>query len=344
MLEKVLDIRNLSTSFFASEGEVKAVRNVSFFVRSGEALGIIGESGCGKSTTALSIMQLLPKSAKIVDGQIIFEDENILALNENDMRKIRGNKMAMIYQDPMTALNPVLTIGEQLIETIFAHDSKISSREAYQKALNYLKMVKMPLAEERIKQYPMELSGGMRQRVVIAMSMLNDPEVLIADEPTTALDVTIQAQILHLIRQIQHKRQKAIILISHDLGVVAELCTRVLVMYGGSIIEEGTIEDIFDHPSHPYTKGLLNSLPYMDDEDIKETLQPIPGSPPRLFSTFRGCPFAPRCKFGIKLCLHYMPDQVDLSESQKVTCFLHYPSLRKDQMILKRQQFERGVS
>ncbi len=329
MLEKVLDIRNLSTSFFTPDGELRAVRNVSFFVRSGEALGIIGESGCGKSTTVLSIMQLLPGSAKIVEGQILFGNENILALNEEGMRKIRGKKMSMIYQDPMTALNPVLKIGEQLVETIFAHESKISNREAYQKALNYLKLVKMSMAEERFNQYPMQLSGGMRQRVVIAMSMLNDPEILIADEPTTALDVTIQAQILHLMRQIQHERQKAIILISHDLGVVAELCSRVLVMYGGNIIEEGTIEDIFDHPSHPYTEGLLNSLPYIDGEKIKETLEPIPGSPPRLFSTFRGCPFSPRCKFGMKLCLHYMPDEVIISESQKVSCFLYYPFLRE---------------
>ncbi len=326
-MRKMLQVRNLSTSFITSQGETKAVKKISFNVERGEALGIIGESGCGKTTAALSIMRLLPSSGKITDGEVIFENQDILKLRSKDIRRIRGNRISMIYQDPMTALNPVLRIKEQLIETILSHDSKISRIVAYQRALHQLKMVKIPSAEEKINQYPMQLSGGMRQRVVIAMSLLNNPEILIADEPTTALDVTIQAQILDLMRQIQREMRKAIILITHDLGVVAEFCTRVIVMYSGIIVEEGTIEDIFYRPLHPYTIGLLNSLPYMDGDKIKGSLEPIPGSPPSPLQKLAGCPFAPRCKSGMKLCLRHMPDEVGISEFQKVKCFLYYPGV-----------------
>lgn len=327
-MRKMLQIRNLSTSFITSQVEIEAVKNISFGVKRGEALGIIGESGCGKTTTALSIMRLLPSSGKITDGKVIFENQDMLKLSRKDIRRIIGNKISMIYQDPMTALNPVLKIKEQLVETILSHGSRISRREAYQRALHYLKRVKIPSAEEKMNQYPMQLSGGMRQRVVIAMSLLNNPEILIADEPTTALDVTIQAQILDLMRQIQREMEKAIILITHDLGVVAEFCTRVIVMYSGIIVEEGTIEDIFYRPLHPYTMGLLNSLPYMEGDYIKGSLEPIPGNPPSPLQKSPGCPFAPRCKFGMKLCLLHMPDEVGASEFQKAKCFLYYPGVK----------------
>ncbi len=321
-MENLFKINNLKTSFFTHFGEVKAIDGVSMYLNKGETLGIVGESGSGKSVTMLSVMKLLPDSAKIVSGDIVFDGQNLVGLNEKQMETIRGNKIGMIFQDPMTSLNPVFTIGNQIVETIMEH-KKISKKEAEKNSLEILNLVSIPDPIKRMKQYPHELSGGMRQRVMIAIAICCNPKLLIADEPTTALDVTIQAQILDLMKDLRKKINMSIILITHDLGVVADICDRINVMYAGGIIEKGTIRDIFYNPKHPYTIGLLNSVPNPKNL-IKEKLVPIKGQPPDLLKPPKGCTFAPRCKYTMNICLKNRPPFFNVGDGHEACCFLNH--------------------
>lgn len=305
MARKLLSVRNLKTSFFTHVGEVKAVRGISFDVNEGEVLGIVGESGSGKSVTSLSIMGLLQYPGRVVDGEILLNGEDILTYSKNQMRKVRGKEIAMIFQDPMTSLNPVYTIGNQIMEMILEHE-KMSRREARARAIEMLKLVGIPAAEKRIDSYPHEFSGGMRQRVMIALALSCNPKLLIADEPTTALDVTIQAQILNLIKSLNKQFGMTTMLITHDLGVVATVCDKVAVMYGGLIMEYGTADEIFYHPRHPYTMGLLGSIPHVDGGE-KRRLIPIDGTPPDLINPPKGCPFSTRCKYCMNVCTQEQP-------------------------------------
>lgn len=305
MARKFLSVRNLKTSFFTHVGEVKAVRGISFDVNEGEVLGIVGESGSGKSVTSLSIMGLLQYPGRVVDGEILLNGEDILTYSKNQMRRVRGKEIAMIFQDPMTSLNPVYTIGNQIMEMILEHE-KMSRREARARAIEMLKLVGIPAAEKRIDSYPHEFSGGMRQRVMIALALSCNPKLLIADEPTTALDVTIQAQILNLIKKLNRQFGMTTMLITHDLGVVATVCDKVAVMYGGLIMEYGTVDEIFYHPRHPYTMGLLGSIPHVDGGE-KRRLIPIDGTPPDLINPPKGCPFSTRCKYCMNVCTREQP-------------------------------------
>ena len=319
-MSKVLSVKDLHVSFTTYGGEVKAVRGVSFDLHKGETLAIVGESGCGKSVTSQSIMRLIPNPpGKVTGGRILFKGRDLLKVTEPQMRKVRGADISMIFQDPMTALNPTLTIGEQIMEGILQHND-VSKKEAKQKAIDMLKLVSIPNPEERLKQYPHQFSGGMRQRIVIAMSLVCEPDVLIADEPTTALDVTIQAQILELFKEIQKKTGVSIILITHDLGVVAQVADRIAVMYAGKIVEEGNRREIFYHSQHPYTQGLLRSVPRLDLDG--EDLIPIPGSPPDLFSPPVGCPFVPRCEKAMEVCDRVYPVKTQLTNEHHVDCWL----------------------
>ena len=305
MARKLLSVRDLKTSFFTHVGEVKAVRGISFDVNEGEVLGIVGESGSGKSVTSLSIMGLLQYPGQVVDGEILLNGEDILTYSKDQMRKVRGKEIAMIFQDPMTSLNPVYTIGNQVMEMILEHE-KMSRREARARAIEMLKLVGIPAAEKRIDSYPHEFSGGMRQRVMIALALSCNPKLLIADEPTTALDVTIQAQILSLIKSLNKQFGMTTMLITHDLGVVATVCDKVAVMYGGLIMEYGTVDEIFYHPRHPYTMGLLGSIPHVDGGE-KRRLIPIDGTPPDLINPPKGCPFSTRCKYCMNVCTREQP-------------------------------------
>ena len=305
MARKLLSVRDLKTSFFTHVGEVKAVRGISFDVNEGEVLGIVGESGSGKSVTSLSIMGLLQYPGRVVDGEILLNGEDILTYSKDQMRKVRGKEIAMIFQDPMTSLNPVYTIGNQIMEMILEHE-KMSRREARARAIEMLKLVGIPAAEKRIDSYPHEFSGGMRQRVMIALALSCNPKLLIADEPTTALDVTIQAQILSLIKSLNKQFGMTTMLITHDLGVVATVCDKVAVMYGGLIMEYGTADEIFYHPRHPYTMGLLGSIPHVDGGE-KRRLIPIDGTPPDLINPPKGCPFSTRCKYCMNVCTQEQP-------------------------------------
>lgn len=305
MARKLLSVRDLKTSFFTHVGEVKAVRGVSFDVNEGEVLGIVGESGSGKSVTSLSIMGLLQYPGRVVDGEILLNGEDILTYSKDQMRKVRGKEIAMIFQDPMTSLNPVYTIGNQVMEMILEHE-KMTKREARARAIEMLKLVGIPAAEKRIDSYPHEFSGGMRQRVMIALALSCNPKLLIADEPTTALDVTIQAQILSLIKSLNKQFGMTTMLITHDLGVVATVCDKVAVMYGGLIMEYGTVDEIFYHPRHPYTMGLLGSIPHVDGGE-KRRLIPIDGTPPDLINPPKGCPFSTRCKYCMNVCTREQP-------------------------------------
>ncbi|KON89691.1 peptide ABC transporter ATP-binding protein [Sporosarcina globispora] len=319
----VLDVKQLRTSFFSSDGEVPAVDDISFTVNKGEILGIVGESGCGKSVTSLSIMKLIPQPpGKIVGGQILLDGEDLVNASEKRMREIRGNEVAMIFQEPMTSLNPLFTIGDQLIEGIKLH-KKLNKKTAIQQAVEMLKLVGLPRAEQIMKEYPHQLSGGMRQRVMIAMALSCHPRLLIADEPTTALDVTIQAQILSLMKDLNEKLDTAIIMITHDLGVVAEVCERVIVMYAGKIVEEAPVEEIFKNPKHPYTRGLLQSVP--DVREKKERLYSIPGNVPKPGSIKTGCRFAARCEYVHDRCMTESPPLYNVEEAERhtVRCFLH---------------------
>ncbi|BCB02775.1 ABC transporter ATP-binding protein [Bacillus sp. KH172YL63] len=316
----LLQVEDLRTSFFTDDGEVPAVDGVSFHVNEGEVLGVVGESGCGKSVTSLSIMGLIPKPpGKIVGGKILYKDEDLTQASEKRMRDIRGNDIAMIFQEPMTSLNPVFTIGDQLTEAIRIH-TKVGKKQAREKAVDIMKMVGLPRAEELIKEYPHQLSGGMRQRVMIAMAMVCDPRVLIADEPTTALDVTIQAQILKLMKRLNKELNTAVLLITHDLGVVAETCERVVVMYSGKVVEEGSVDEIFKNPQHPYTKGLIKSVP---DMRIKQQrLHSIQGNVPKPGSIKTGCRFAARCESAFDRCLVETPELYETSQGHCTRCFL----------------------
>ena len=305
MARKLLSVRDLKTSFFTHVGEVKAVRGISFDVNEGEVLGIVGESGSGKSVTSLSIMGLLQYPGRVVDGEILLNGEDILTYSKDQMRKVRGKEIAMIFQDPMTSLNPVYTIGNQVMEMILEHE-KMTKREARARAIEMLKLVGIPAAEKRIDSYPHEFSGGMRQRVMIALALSCNPKLLIADEPTTALDVTIQAQILSLIKSLNKQFGMTTMLITHDLGVVATVCDKVAVMYGGLIMEYGTVDEIFYHPRHPYTMGLLGSIPHVDGGE-KRRLIPIDGTPPDLINPPKGCPFSTRCKYCMNVCTREQP-------------------------------------
>ena len=300
MSTELLNVKNLKTSFFTHVGEVKSVRGISFKLNHGEVLGIVGESGSGKSVTSLSIMGLLQYPGRVVGGEIEFNGENILEYSKTKMKTLRGNDIAMIFQDPMTSLNPVYTVGNQIIEMIQAHE-KMSKAQARERAIEMLRMVGIPSPEKRIDNYPHEFSGGMRQRAMIAMALACKPKLLIADEPTTALDVTIQAQILNLIKELNQKLDMTTILITHDLGVVATLCNRIAVMYGGLIMEEGSAEEIFYNPTHPYTMGLLDSIPSVNGGN-SERLKPIPGTPPNLINPPKGCPFSTRCAHCMNIC------------------------------------------
>ncbi len=322
-MEKILEVRDLHTSFFTHVGEVKAVRGVNIDIYKGEAVGIVGESGCGKSVTSLSIMGLVPFPGKIIKGEIYFNGEDLLKKSEKEMQKIRGNRISMVFQDPMTSLNPVYTVGDQLIEPLKVH-KKINSKEARKQAIELLKAVGIPDPERRLEQYPHEFSGGMRQRVMIAMALACQPELMIADEPTTALDVTIQAQILELLKQLRAEYNMSIMLITHDLGIVADLCSRVIVMYAGIIIEEGTTREIFYEPKHPYTWGLLKSVPRINMLS-KRRLVPIEGQPPDLLNPPKGCPFMPRCRYAMEVCREYCPGLYSVSETHRAACWLLDP-------------------
>lgn len=319
-MEKVLEVKDLHVTFTTYGGEVQAVRGVTFDLYKGETLAIVGESGCGKSVTSQSIMRLIPSPpGRIADGAVLFKGKDLTKLKESEMRNIRGADISMIFQDPMTALNPTITIGEQIIEGIMQHEP-ISRQDARKKALEMLNLVGIPNPFERLKHYPHQFSGGMRQRIVIAMALVCSPEVLIADEPTTALDVTIQAQILDLFKDIQKKTGVSIIIITHDLGVVAQVADRIAVMYAGKIVEAGERREIFYNPQHPYTKGLLNSVPRLDLDGAD--LVPIGGSPPDLFAPPAGCPFAARCGFAMEVCDRVYPYKTHISRDHHVDCWL----------------------
>ena len=319
--ENVLEVKDLHTSFFTDSGEVQAVNGVSFNLGRGKILGVVGESGSGKSVTAYSIMQILASTGKVVKGEILFNGENILNYNKKQMDEFRGEKCSIIFQDPMTSLNPTFTVGWQLREALRLHTQYKTRSAANRRAVELLEMAGVNEPESRIRQYPFELSGGMRQRVMIAMALACEPDILIADEPTTALDVTIQAQILELMKDLQKKLGMAIILVTHDLGVIASMCDEIIVMYGGRVCERGTADDIFYHPCHEYTKGLLRSIPNVDN--MKEKLVPIGGSPINMLAMPKGCAFCPRCENALKICLDQEPEELQMPDGHYAACWLN---------------------
>ena len=319
-MSRLLEVTDLHTSFFTPAGEVKAVNGVSFFLDRGKVLGIVGESGSGKSVTAYSIMQILAGTGKIVSGSIKLDGQELVNAGEKVMKDVRGNKVSIIFQDPMTSLNPTYTIGHQLMEAILLHTNR-NRKQAWDRAVEMLRLVNVNEPEKRMKQYPYEFSGGMRQRVMIAMALACEPDILIADEPTTALDVTIQAQILELMKSLQDELGMAIIMITHDLGVVAQLCDEVIVMYAGSICESGTADEIFYNPKHEYTKGLMRSIPTADT--VGSRLQPITGTPIDLLNMPAGCPFAPRCDNAMKICLTQRCPRMLINEDHAAACWMN---------------------
>ena len=316
----LLEVNHLQTSFFTDAGEVKAVNDVSFSLDRGKVLGIVGESGSGKSVTAYSIMQILAGTGKIIGGSIKLDGQELVGAGEKVMKTVRGNKISIIFQDPMTSLNPTYTIGHQLMEAIMLHTNR-NRKQAKERAIEMLRLVNVNEPEKRMKQYPYELSGGMRQRVMIAMALACEPDILIADEPTTALDVTIQAQILELMGNLQEELGMAIIMITHDLGVVAQMCDEVIVMYAGSICEQGTADEIFYNPCHEYTKGLMRSIPTADTAGTK--LQPITGTPIDLLNMPAGCPFAPRCDNAMKICIHQRAERMQINDDHAAACWMN---------------------
>ncbi|WP_163101169.1 ABC transporter ATP-binding protein [Peribacillus alkalitolerans] len=320
MSDVILEVNHLQTNFYTESGVVKAVNDVSFTIREGETVCIVGESGCGKSITALSVMQLIPENGKVEGGEVNFAGRNLLKLNKKDMRRLRGNEIGMIFQEPMTSLNPVFTIGEQMIEPLQEH-LLLSKKDAYKKSMELITMLGIPNAEKIINMYPHELSGGMLQRIMIAIAISCNPKIIIADEPTTALDVTIQAQILDLLRDIKKEINTSILMITHDLGVVAEMADYVVVMYAGKVVEEGTVLEIFSNPKHPYTKGLLKAKPVIGER--KDRLYTIAGQVPNLVNLKEGCYFADRCEYATDICRTKQPVFTKSSNSHKVACWLY---------------------
>lgn len=331
MGEYLVDVKNERLSFFTPAGEVKALNDVSIHLKEGEVLGIVGESGSGKSVTAYSLMGLTAHPGKLLGGELNFNGHQIETMSEKEIRKIRGNEISIIFQDPMTSLNPVYTIGNQITEVVRLHTDK-TKQQAKERARELLELVGINEPEKRLKQYPHELSGGMRQRVMIAIALACEPKLLIADEPTTALDVTIQAQILELMMELKDKLGMAIIMITHDLGVVASMCERIAVMYAGRIIEYGTTDDIFYHPKHEYTKGLIRSIPRLDTKE-HERLIPIEGTPVDMLNPPAGCPFAPRCDAAMQICLREMPPVTTFSDVHYTQCWLN-----------QKEEMEKGAS
>jgi oligopeptide transport system ATP-binding protein len=320
--ETILEVRNLKTYFSTDDGIVRAVDDVSFSLAKGETLGIVGESGCGKSVTSLSVMRLIPSPpGRIMAGDILLDGASVLAMDERELRELRGGRISMIFQDPMTCLNPFLRISTQLVETLRLHQG-LDKREAKEKAVEMLRMVGIPNPERRIDDYPHQFSGGMRQRVMIAMALSCNPEILIADEPTTALDVTIQAQILEIIKELSRKLGTAVILITHDLGVVSGMCDRINVMYAGRVVERGSTDAIFGDPKHPYTRGLIRSVPRLD-RGTNERLFSIPGTPPSLIDMPECCPFHPRCEHAMEACRKQYPPETDFGNGHRAHCWLY---------------------
>lgn len=320
MSDYILEVKDLETSFFTDSGEVRAVNGVSFQLEKGKTLGIVGESGSGKSVTAYTIMQILADTGRIVGGEVLFNGEDITKWSKKQMAGFRGKKCSIIFQDPMTSLNPVFTIGSQIMESVLLHTDR-NKAQAKERAIEMLTLVGVNEPAKRLKQYPHELSGGMRQRVMIAMALACEPDILIADEPTTALDVTIQAQILELIQELQQKLGMAVVMVTHDLGVIADMCDEIIVMYGGRVCERGTAEDIFYHPCHEYTKGLLRSIP--NAARMKERLVPIGGTPINLLNMPKGCAFCARCDQAMKVCLNEVPEEIRVSETHLASCWLN---------------------
>lgn len=334
-MSRLLEVNDLRTSFKTHIGDVQAVRGVSFYLDKGEALGIVGESGCGKSVTMMTLMGLLADNGRVAGGNIMFDGKDLTNASEKTMESIRGNDMGMIFQDPMTSLNPVFSVGNQLIEPLMKHRG-LNKKDAWAEAIKMLSLVGIPSPEQRMKQYPHEFSGGMRQRVMIAMSLICNPKLIIADEPTTALDVTIQAQILDLMKDLKERLDTSIILITHDLGVVADLCSRITVMYGGTVVETGTSEDIFYEAKHPYTWGLLKSVPN-PKSNVREKLKPIEGQPPDLLKPPVGCPFAARCDYAMKVCLENQPPLFDIKDGHKAACWLCHENAPKVESPIGRE-------
>lgn len=331
-MDNILEVKNLAVSFQTFFGEVEAVRNISFNVERGKTVAIVGESGCGKSVTANSIIQLLPKPPALYkNGEVIFNGENLLNKSEKEMTEIRGNKISMVFQDPMTSLNPTMKVGNQIIEGVRRH-KKISNEEGKKLAIEMLKIVSVPQPEKRVNQYPHEFSGGMRQRVMIAIAMAAKPELLIADEPTTALDVTVQAQILDLMKKLKNEMNMSIIIITHDLGVVADIADEIIVMYAGQIIEKGKLDDIYYNTKHPYTRKLLASVPKIN-MDKNEELHSIEGSPPDLYIPPKGCAFYDRCDEAMVICEENMPEFIDHGNGHCSCCWLNHPQCRKKEEV-----------
>ena len=335
----MLEVKDLHTSFFTPAGEVKAVNGVSFYMDHGKVLGIVGESGSGKSVTAYSIMQILEKTGKIVSGSIKFNGQELVGAGEKVMKTIRGKKISIIFQDPMTSLNPTYSIGKQLMEAIMLHTPR-NKKQARERAVEMLRLVNINEPEKRMKQYPFEFSGGMRQRIMIAMALACEPDILIADEPTTALDVTIQAQILELMQKLQKEMGMAIIMITHDLGVIAQMCDEVIVMYAGSICEQGSADEIFYNPKHEYTKGLMRSIPTVDSDGSR--LQPISGTPIDLLNMPKGCPFAPRCDAAMKICLRERCERMQINENHAAACWMNVKMGLEDGSIVAAGKKEGG--
>ena len=335
----LLKVRDLRTSFFTDAGEVRAVNGVSFNLERSKVLGIVGESGSGKSVTAYSIMQILAATGKIVSGSIKLDGQELVGAGEKVMKDVRGNRISIIFQDPMTSLNPTYTIGHQLMEAILLH-TKRNKQQAYDRAVEMLRLVNVNEPEKRMKQYPYEFSGGMRQRVMIAMALACEPDILIADEPTTALDVTIQAQILELMKSLQAELGMAIIMITHDLGVVAQLCDEVIVMYAGSICEQGTADEIFYNPRHEYTKGLLRSIPTAHTAGTR--LKPITGTPIDLLNMPAGCPFAPRCDAAMKICIRQRPERMVINDQHFASCWMNVREGVEDGSVTLLAEPEKG--
>lgn len=328
-MEKILEVENLHVSFNTYAGEVKAVRGVSFELHKGETLAFVGESGCGKTVTAKSILRLLKPPFAVIkpESRIICNGKDVLKMNDKELCQFRGDEVGMIFQDPMTSLNPTMKVGKQIMESILLHN-KISKQEAKERAIELLRQVNIPNPEDRLNQYPYEFSGGMRQRVVIAIALACNPKLMIADEPTTALDVTIQAQIMKLLKEIQKKNNTAVIMITHDLGVVAGMAEYITVMYAGCVVESGKVEEIFHNPQHPYTSALLKAVPNMENEN-KSELQIIPGTPPDLIMPPKGCGFASRCRYCMGICKQQPPAFTYVSETHKAACWLHHPMAKK---------------